>query len=143
MLSMLWELILLDLKGKEKVKRDSRCVVTQRTLALLMQALIKAGGSGSANSPKGRPTAWAPLCRVWVSPLTVTQETRHVLNPHTWSTAQLPTAYHHCGYFEEGGTTLPFWLTLFLHPHCPHFQKERFMWGLTDFTVLIIFFFLP
>lgn len=41
MLSARWEPILLDLKGKEKVKRDRGCVVTQRKLAVLMQALIK------------------------------------------------------------------------------------------------------
>lgn len=41
MLSTLWELILIDLKGKENLRRDSRWVVTQRKPAFLMQALIK------------------------------------------------------------------------------------------------------
>lgn len=134
------------LKG-EKVKGDSGCVVTQRTLALLVQALIKYLREALALLVLQRGDRQPKLlsarseCHHWQS----TQETRRVLNPSTPSAARPPTAYRPCGYLQEGGTALSFWITLILFQSRPipsplPFKKKRFMWSLADFTVLIIFF---
>lgn len=139
MLSTLWALILLDLKGKEKVKHDSGCVVTGCKLALLMHTLIKyqrealamlvlqRGNSQPKPLSAGSEHHWQSFRkhRVCSAPM---HEALH----------SLPLLITPARYSEEEGTAISFCLILFLHP-LSTFKRKRFMRSIPDFIVLIFF----
>lgn len=90
MLSTLWELILLDLKGKENLKRDSRWVVTQCKLALLKQALIKYQREALAVlALQGGDSLSSSLTGLSITTDSHSKNTA-ALNPKIWSTPQPP-----------------------------------------------------
>lgn len=139
MLSILWELFLLDLKGKDNLERDSRWVVTQSKRALLMQALIKYQREALAVLALQGGDSQPKLLSEW-------SEHHHwqSLQKHS-PRAEALHSLHHLSPLQMlwAGRNNSLLLTYPLSSPLPSptCRKKSFIWSLTDFTILLFFFF--
>lgn len=143
MLSALWELILLDLKGKENLKWDSRWVVTQSKLALLTPALIKYQREALAALCSLAKGETAGLSSSLMGPCFTTDSLSRntaCAQPQELKHSTASTTNHCCRYSEQEGTTLSFCLTLFLHTPPPSVAEREVLF---EVSLILLFSFFP